>query len=530
MDNEHSHIEPVVTRYRAGWSNLHPMPLVTRPLDPMSPELAAFEVLRPRIAAILDDCGMKYRGFSLKKGKVYRMLGAPIDLLSVDAQDTTTNNDRWSRAIARIVAFTTYRYVVEIMNWGYAQNSPWPVLHHESDILEAWDAVAPKIIHELDVARWQWTALSLVLMGPEHAVTVLIEIIGAADTLAFRLGLRSCLQGPIEDIDIWESQCLRPPPRLDGSKLPTRLGFGQDRLRIGDSLSGCTLDREVGTLGGFLTMRDPRRGLARVNYALTSFHTVSHELHADVLKPLDCPNPPEHLIYQEPAPCDIKDMERARLAEIHDMYIYQHVVKDEWGQSVAQKAESGDEKANSMLFKGELSIRRAEDSHRNLSGRNCRVGNLRAASGYKFVEEGSSKVALDWALVTVERDFDTFLPTDIEQPKHIRHHPQVRSFSLKPVASWKPVQPENKPYAERVIKVGRASGWTEGLINAARSFVKHDEKWPPSGPSVEAVRIENPHKLHRELFVEPGDSGSWVLDKSSGSWIGLLLGGHPVYG
>ena len=80
-----------------------------------------------------------------------------------------------------------------------------------------------------------------------------------------------------------------------------------------------------------------------------------------------------------------------------------------------------------------------------------------------------------------------------------------------------------------MIKCGRTTGWTEGLINGIDEYHFDDRGNPnPDGTYPRAVS-HNPLVLSqsRSPFAEKGDSGAFVLNEL-GKLVGIVIGGSSV--
>ncbi|KKY16936.1 putative peptidase cysteine serine trypsin-like protein [Diplodia seriata] len=82
-----------------------------------------------------------------------------------------------------------------------------------------------------------------------------------------------------------------------------------------------------------------------------------------------------------------------------------------------------------------------------------------------------------------------------------------------------------------VMKVGRATGWTQGEINHAEAWMNLTRSsngitWEKEyGTVVECMRVENP-RGPLDPFSIGDDSGSMVVDTRDGACVGLVFGGN----
>ncbi|KAL0254323.1 hypothetical protein SLS55_009798 [Diplodia seriata] len=84
-----------------------------------------------------------------------------------------------------------------------------------------------------------------------------------------------------------------------------------------------------------------------------------------------------------------------------------------------------------------------------------------------------------------------------------------------------------------VLKVGRATGWTQGEISHAEAWMNLTQSsngitWKKEyGTVVQCMRVENP-RGPQDSFSIGGDSGSMVVDTRDGACVGLVFGGNEA--
>ena len=87
------------------------------------------------------------------------------------------------------------------------------------------------------------------------------------------------------------------------------------------------------------------------------------------------------------------------------------------------------------------------------------------------------------------------------------------------------------PGSERstLIKCGRTTGWTEGLINSIDQYHFDDCANPNLDGSYPRAVSQNPLVLSRSRspFAEKGDSGAFVLNEL-GKLVGIVIGGSTT--
>ncbi len=76
---------------------------------------------------------------------------------------------------------------------------------------------------------------------------------------------------------------------------------------------------------------------------------------------------------------------------------------------------------------------------------------------------------------------------------------------------------------EMLIKAGRTSGLTRGVISELRGSLKFNDVPGETFRAYEVIPVGG------EKWAEPGDSGALALDRS-GSWVGLVFGGDVTRG
>ncbi|KAK8184270.1 hypothetical protein BC567DRAFT_217982 [Phyllosticta citribraziliensis] len=168
-------------------------------------------------------------------------------------------------------------------------------------------------------------------------------------------------------------------------------------------------------------------------------------------------------------------------------------------------------------------------------------GTVRATSGFQHLALEDKKFALEWALVEVDPER---LLSELPRPFFaLSRIPGVqRDFEIP---AWANNQDQkwsrHAQLSQNVVKLGRMTGWTCGLLGAApcfyRSLAKDDQvgDWHDRyGTVVECLQVfdryaEETPEDSRQIplpFAFGGDSGSVVKDFYTGAWVGLLFGSH----
>ncbi|EKG09794.1 Peptidase cysteine/serine trypsin-like protein [Macrophomina phaseolina MS6] len=551
----------VEAEFRMGWPRLIPRYTEMRRMGNEEFYIKDYDKTMDTLHTILRAQAISYRQLSFVKCRPPYTSAQYQPTILIEVYNKSGS---WYNAILRIVRVLEASHneyegdiFVEIVERGYDYPLVLPIKAHD-DILPTWHATADSIIKMLSQFNIRWKLLSLVKLGcrlSDHrgsqrvVKTVLIEAWDPED-IAWELSIlprvKQLISGTsISNVEIWQAYYHKTAGEwMDVETLPERTWWTPE-LRIGDSI-GPTGFESTGTLGGFISLEDPRNKEI-TEFAITNCHVVRdcsgllQELKphppGTVLQSLDLPNVPSAYLMQAPSEADIrwkiKVMEHeitCRRAESYRVNEPGSLIQQ---PSVADKAEFGDAAAIVYMAKYNELIEKLNKGIATLSDRRKSIlGSVRAVSGCQYLQKpGNRKSALDWALINIDSSrqaSNSF--EDLGRQK--QNLPLLPLWHLQKFKYWRKISTMT---TEKVIKVGRSSGWTAGEVNKAAAWLNlakkdGDDMWEQEyGTVVECVKVENPHGFDG-AFSRPGDSGSLVFDEKDGVCIGILFGGDRVQG
>ena len=183
------------------------------------------------------------------------------------------------------------------------------------------------------------------------------------------------------------------------------------------------------------------------------------------------------------------------------------------------KVDMGDQSKQGSLTNTLQAIKTNENDRKIIQDLNRTAGFVYATSGYRSVPESQGRDwALDWSLTKVEtpRIMENTVDGDTAT-RYVRGKVQLELWQ------------KTSSLGRQVVKLGRSTGWTEGVVNAVEAvFSSQDATY---GKKVFAWPVVPPHGFP---FAIPEDSGSVVFDAEStlttGNWVGLLFAANIVSG
>jgi hypothetical protein len=134
---------------------------------------------------------------------------------------------------------------------------------------------------------------------------------------------------------------------------------------------------------------------------------------------------------------------------------------------------------------------------------------------------GKYHVAEDWALVEllpeVRREVQNAFDRNILRPRF----PELGAQEFKRVRPWNPSSNWSRL---RVFKRGRTTDYTIGYVNGQRKARKlGDNQKDSEGKESFTREFSITSSSTNGLFSQPGDSGSWIMDKQ-GQLVGMVWG------
>ncbi|KAL1636413.1 hypothetical protein SLS58_009832 [Diplodia intermedia] len=545
-------VDIVEANFRTGWPKLVPQPTINRPCSNPDYYVTGYRQKEAEFRTVLQVQGISFNRVRL----VERKSAGSRSFYPTLLVEATSRSGSWYNAVlrlSRLLLNTTGKYDgsihVEIVEFGSDTPRIFPI-HAGDNVLNTWHNLGMSVVSGLAKFQVHWKLLSLVKLscrpyganaGPS-TTTMLIEAWDAdADDWELKIlpGLKGLIQNTaIENVEIWQAQGHSSvgDGKVEVTALPERTWW-EKPLRIGDGLGPQGIP-SIGTLGGFVRIEDPVKKVGST-CILTNCRVVKP---CPGLTERMTPNPPEKAlkalnITETPLSHIVvspSDLDLKRKIEILEEEI-QATKENTYGPlppgaapPLADRAEMGDERAARAVEVSEKLINKLESQVRCLShDPNFVAGAVRAVSGFQYLlKDGNKKVALDWALVqTVSgRDPDPSFSSDNRYQSGL-HLP---SWARRDFESWRKLS-QSKP--TDVMKVGRATGWTQGEINYAEAWLNLTESpcnginWEEEyGTVVECMRVENPRGTQTPFSIG-GDSGSMVLDTKDGACVGLVFGG-----
>ncbi|KAL9615852.1 MAG: hypothetical protein Q9160_009208 [Pyrenula sp. 1 TL-2023] len=537
--------------YRIGCPQLPALPLET---EFISAKDANFPTWRAHCDSI-EDILRKYK-ISARMQPAYRFHRDtpaekhPTWLILSDINKTENGIDAWRQAAKDTWEYLQQRGLnlsVEILDLQAHQGlTTKPILSSESELLIVWDNVIFQIATTVIKRGHNLKTLDLVhreQRGADTSIaTVAITAKDADSNERWQITVKALynfLPSSLRvEVRYGSSVISHGPSETDSSYNVLSLAHYSANIDMGFSCGRIDLPRS-GSLGGVIRLKGMKE-----HFALTNHHVM-------------CIKDSEQ---SDGRPITLRDeivksqtiMVASPSDEDHRTFI--GTLKSEQKSLLEQKNQEvhvqGQDHPHINILEGE--IQRRSDYIRLANGFNRRFGWVVASSGIRSTplpeveypnismqksSEGlMAQWVLDWSLIRVA-DNREFLAV-VKQPGY--------SYPVS-VRQYHSVS-RHKHY--NVVKRGRTSNWTEGIISAARCILVSSEPTdrPEMYPAVLGwgTGLEVGYTLlprdAKTPFLEPGDSGSFVLldqhtDEGAGdkvsdsekSVVGLGFGHNPAY-
>lgn len=461
---------------------------------------------------------------------------------------------------------------VEIVEGGFPQFAPVGAGH---PALDGWEnSLAPAVMGILKKSSLLWQGLTLVRFGSSYCsdapITMLIEASDAEDprweaqvTLSIKAKIQE-LRAPVRYVSVWQTLDMRSIFPCDFNRnLFSNRWLKEPVIFVGDGIAPEDSLGSVGTVGEMVELQDV--GGDKTLHLLTNFHVINnaslakgkrnmpHLFATDTCTVLasDSPSTPlkSHCFtgrtssYPVKVPADLDttvalntiDRTISTMEKTLQMYRREPVSIEDEERYLSLMKHTQD------VIDSSRNLRKIVLRYKSFPG-----GSIRATSGQQHHVEKRKNYALDWALINIERTRWVFPSNYKYAVAGGNRNVNVEGpFSLP---SWVPfLLPQtfttHIQEINEVVKLGRITGWSAGLINHATYFWKPiqdrgahvDKKCGREDPVLSCIQIVPPVYGNagqaRPLggFASGGDCGSVVKDWSNGSWVGLLIGAHPLF-
>ncbi|KAF2726858.1 hypothetical protein EJ04DRAFT_597072 [Polyplosphaeria fusca] len=429
---------------------------------------------------------------------------------------------RWKDAVCRLRAIMprNLKITVEIVDKKIVPHLPPPkeISSNQSSILEASQRLLPTITSA--ISQHQWITIDILNWYlPTHRSYHPTVVISARDTLDDTWWLKTLPSirrtiketGNSLEVVLLFLDCLEisttPPTNYEPADSFVKAQFYNKEFALGTSC-GLMGSNASGTLGGFMVVE---KGGEQIQLGLTNCHvllkntelklesTMSPCLKLEELKAVS-PSDVDH----EVRTCEIQGhiaYESKQLKRLEEVY-----GEEEMPQSVKDRVE--EHRREMTHWQSELT---------KATSHNRCIGSIFATSG--FTTWPSKKLqppipwGLDWCLIRLGNKVRL---SNI--PKHLPGDAEIRKSV--PISFWTRVDPlENY----KVIKRGRSTEWTRGIISAIDSSIN-----PGNGllhlrlgestiaqDNIRGFFDNKPVSAHTVVsnpwFIRSGDSGSIVL-------------------
>ncbi|KAK7553733.1 hypothetical protein IWX47DRAFT_941832 [Phyllosticta citricarpa] len=534
--------------FRIGWPSLSPLPteftrcknaeerssFVANPAD-------ALQRFRNILASESVDVFLLELGWQRTRGSKE----GEHRVLRVVASDKISGGS-WYNAVVRLARSLEVLKVggdqihIEVIERGFPRLYP---VKSEDPILDLWSTeIAPMVLEQLRLAAISWQSLILVYLGSISTVgefpTMVIEADDVTDLAwdSICVELQSAIGRAQCNLAIWQREKIHGTGHSTDSNLFQRMWTAN--LFPGDGIAPEGVSNGTGTVGGVVTLQ-PSDGRSK-DYILTNFHVVNTKSLTEVLQPVPLKSicfPRGHTAYPMKIPADMDTQAIiSRERGPYEGLLGDVNFREKGAPSLAERAEWGDTLAKRRVAECEDAKEKFEVLRLEIEEHaKCPYGHLRATSGYSHLKVQNLRLALDWALIEVDqrRDLRKTCPhanvlfqSGLSRPQWVRNEEQ----------KWT----SRHDLPETVVKVGRMTGWTQGIPNRAEAYWKPLERndyevsdWEDNfGVVVNFIQIlgtsEDDTRDILGVFAAAGDSGSVVRDLKTGAWVGLLLGAHRV--
>ncbi|KAF2016895.1 hypothetical protein BU24DRAFT_477883 [Aaosphaeria arxii CBS 175.79] len=505
--------------YRTGWPILPVLPVQETPAV-MRHHFHHPDLIMTTIFRILDECRLHERTiglcYRLNKG-VSRNRQRPTMRIACSVE-----SDREDTRIEAVMAIKSLfeqenaEVAVEIIRYdAYVGFPTFPILSEDYLIL-IWNSLFPTLVNEIEPDR-DWVSLDLVRRGEEKQPTVLISARDANDPSWWNTKLPMLRRIIPVDIAL-ELRFADPVHPICNEDSTAKAVSVMDYpiVSMGQSC-GSQGQTGAGTLGGFMELE--RDGEALGLFGLTNHHVLCGDL--DHSLPGESP-------VVSPADIDHEKTERMLENSVNStlQIIGDHVETTQYNPSKMRALE---------LLRNQVS--RTQGDQNTVANFDRKLGHvftsqLTTAPNEKFNQRyqhlfGPESFhenlpwALDWCLVQLDkaRIYINSVRTPVENGVRLQTGaPAIEYCKMDPTKSYK------------VVKYGRTSGWTIGVVSAVRSVIKlytnttaTHERWS-GGWSGRWSLCHHVVGHKGRPFLEPGDSGAMVLLDQGGKTNAQIVG------
>ncbi|KAF2789345.1 hypothetical protein K505DRAFT_365686 [Melanomma pulvis-pyrius CBS 109.77] len=477
--------------------------------------------------------------------------------------------DQWVKAVAEIrrsLIPSGIYWAIELIDIRALHRWPHigPILSTDRDVIEGWSKVLPDFFTTIENRNW----VSIDVLHREFPgqslkrPTVIISARDANDVTWWDTtipALHQLLQANNFKIDIsllyqeginllWNEDSANSIILRDAYEYIIYMGSSCAPLKSKGS----------GTLGGRIKLQGPSSVL---ELGLTNYHVLEEALPEQPIPfaPVSdqsygiavTPSDNDHNAVVKAMQDYKKDLEK-KLGQVSENFEYLTEDDPSWENKRDLIQELG-----IRISSEDSGIRRRKNFPRH-------IGNIYAASGYRacrtqrYFAEESDHWALDWCLIRVDKSKSIScelqdvpeIPPEIPPPENQPGNAVLGSIENKTEAPPKPQYylrngDEVANYCSisaqknyQVAKRGRTTGWTRGTISAIDSVVRTQDSGKPitklstiqkeflqgrfGGKEVFVHTITGTAKAPQ--FLEPGDSGSFILLNEDSTHRGSIVG------
>ena len=190
-----------------------------------------------------------------------------------------------------------------------------------------------------------------------------------------------------------------------------------------------------------------------------------------------------------------------------------------------QKVDLGDHSKAGVLRTVLGDIAREEAEKKQIASSDRLLGHVVASSGYRTVIKNDLEWGMDWALIQLadRRSIENRIVQTSTKDN-------IHGLRGEGIDHW---EEGGLQAGAEVTKKGRTTGWTDGRVNAIQTNINILRKTNggesnPYGKQITVWVVRAPSEAGK--FCSHGDSGSLVLDSSTGSIVGLLFGSEIASG
>lgn len=514
--------------YRCGGPNLARFPITNQHVNRHDPLTALWDsTLEAPVTQILNERGIRVKSTGPMR-RAQDSLGTAEhwkDTILIMAEKEALD-DSWYRACKSIRKLFVQKGLgnlnIEITDpRAYEPTLTYPILSSDP-FVAIWPGLRPDVLTVLEGK--DWVLLCILRRGKgdgEKRITVCVTIRedSGGDWVSVREGIIGLLDTrKLYDvaIEICRGEVLQPSIVTDDAA-PLDARDWSAPAKFGGSLAPRGSDVSSSTFGGFLEIQLPSgewRRMGITNYRCIfggqqpnetfDKHGINSGNASNNLE-LDHPSANDHErsitgYYEE-----IASLKAATPSEVKKRI-------QEGDPSVPRSTKIGYERQMKWIEDIQHLIDTAKAFHKNDQQF---LGKVYAGSGYRMTSDG---MMLDWACINVreERMGRNEIPQENDVDIKYRKAYAPDSIFMQGVA---PVEEDM-----RLVKIGRRTGFTEGQLDGIRladiqSWVQVDGVWSSAKGRVHLVA-----PLHKSVFGDPGDSGSFVMSMA-GSFVGLYMGG-----